>query len=219
MKSGRRRTVEFIHFLFQNYSKRGLTKPTDRRVAASGLEARIAGALHCSSKHGIFEKHLHRNLLWQTSDKQTERITYTDNQEVPSWSWMACSGGIKFMEVANGYVSWVNALAFDDERDSAALIADVGEFQHVTLKPDGDRYTVFNFFRRAKGWIQYDIEGGESGRRDHCVVVGRTEGIRKKHYYILVVVPTREDGEYTRVGVGMVRTSYVKRLRASVRIV
>ena len=127
------------------------------------------------------------------------------------------------MEVAIGSVSWVNALAFNAERDSAALIADVGKFQHVTLKPNGNRYTVSNFFGRAKGWIQYDMEGGESGRRDRCVVIGRTEeekkNISKKHYYILVVVPTREDGEYTRVGVGMVRTGCVKRWRASVRIV
>ena len=51
-------------------------------------------------------------------------------------------------------------------------------------------------------------------------MIGRMkEGIRKKHYYILVVVPTREDGEYTRVGVGMVRTSCVKRLRTGVRVV
>jgi hypothetical protein len=220
MKSGKRRTVEFIHFLFQNYSKRGLTEPTDRRVAACGLEARIAGALHCSSKHGIFEKHLHRNLLWQASDSNTKRIVYDEDRQVPSWSWMACGGGIEFMEVAIGTVSWVNALAFDAKRDSAALIADVGKFQHVTLKTSGDRYIVSNFFGRAKGWVQYDVEGGKSGRRDHCVVVGRTEeSIRKKHYYILVVVPTREDGEYTRVGVGMVQTGYVKRLRASVRIV
>ena len=216
--------MEFIHFLFQDYSNRGLTEPTDRRVAASGLEARIAGALDCNSKYGIFNKHLHRNLLWQTSDKQTERIAYTNNQEVPSWSWMACSGGVEFVEVKIGSVSWVKALAFDTKCDPAALIADVGKFQHVTLKPDGDRYTVFNFFGRAKGWIQYDVEGSESGRRDHCVVIGRTEeSIGKKHYYILVVVPMREEGsedeEYTRIGVGMVRTGCVKRLRASVRIV
>jgi hypothetical protein len=224
MKSGRRRTVEFIHFLFEDYSRRDLTDLKDRRVAASGLEARIAGTLHCKSKHGIFETHLHRNLLWRASDEKTVRIAYDRGQDVPSWSWIACGGGIKFMEVAIGDVSWVNALAFDDERDSAALIADVGKFQHVTLKPDGDRYTVFNFFGRAKGWIQYDVEGSESGRRDHCVVIGRTEeNIGKKHYYILVVVPTREEGredeEYTRIGVGMVRTGCVKRLRASVRIV
>ena len=98
--------------MFENYSKRGLTKDTDRCVAASGLEVRIASALHCKSKHSIFETHLHRNLLWQASDKHIERIAYTNNQEVPSWSWMACSGSIEFMEVKFGSVSWVNALAF-----------------------------------------------------------------------------------------------------------
>ncbi|RII24870.1 hypothetical protein CUC08_Gglean005685 [Alternaria sp. MG1] len=218
--AGSVRTVEFIHFLFENYSKRGLTKDTDRCVAASGLEARIAGALHCKSSYGIFEKFLHRTLLWQASDKDTMHIAYDNNQKVPSWSWMACSGGVRFMEIEMGSVSWLKALAFGAERNYAALIADVGEFRHVTPRPDANRYTLADLSGNGKGWIQYDVEGDESGRRDYCVVIGRTRGIiRKRHYYILVVVPTREDGEYTRVGVGIVRTSCVKRLRAGVRIV
>jgi hypothetical protein len=136
---------------------------------------------------------------------------------------MACGGGIKFMEVTTSSVSWVNALAFDAERDSAALITDVGKFQHVTLEKNGDHYILSNLFRRQKGWVRYDVEGVKSGRRDCCVVIGQTEKnekkIGKKYYYILVVLPTREDGEYTRIGVGMVRTGCVKRLRAGVRIV
>jgi hypothetical protein len=212
--------VKFIHFLFEDYSNRDLTEPRDRLVAASGLEARIAGALNCRSKYGIFETHLHRNLLWQASDKKMARIAYEKNQGVPSWSWMAFSGGIRFMEIEMGSVSWVRVLAFDDERDSAALIADVGKFQNCTSKPDGDRYTISNFSGKKKGWIQYDVESGKKGHKEHCVVVGRAEeSASTYHYYILIVVPTREDGEYTRIGVGMVRSSYVKRLRAGVRIV
>jgi hypothetical protein len=219
LKSGKARTLEFIHFLFENYSKRGLTKDTDRCVAISGLEARIARALPGkNSRYGIFQEHLHRNLLWQASDSKTKRIKYDEDRKVPSWSWMACGGGIKFMEVEIGCVSWVKALAFDAERDSTALIADVGEFQHVTLKPNGDYYTLSNLFGRQKGWVRYDVEGVESGHKNRCVVIGRTEewkkSIGKKKYYILVVVPTREDGredgEYTRIGVGMVRTGCVK---------
>jgi hypothetical protein len=215
--------VRFIHFLFENYSKRELTKDTDRCVAVSGLEARIARALKCQSRYGIFQKHLHRNLLWQMLDRKTKRIAYDNNEEVPSWSWMAYSGGVRFMNIVIGSVSWVNALAFDAERDSAALIADVGEFRHVIRKPDANRYTLFDFFGREKGWVRYDIEGGKSGHSNRCVVIGRTEeneeNIGKKYYYILVVLPTREDGEFTRIGVGMVRTGCVKRLRANVRIV
>ncbi|RII05132.1 Heterokaryon incompatibility [Alternaria sp. MG1] len=219
-QSGRSRTVEFIHFLFENYSKRGLTKPTDRRVAASGLETRIAGALHCSSKHGIFKKHLHRNLLWQTSDKQTERIAYTNNQ-VPSWSWMACGGGIKFMEVAFGSVSWADALAFDTKCDSAALIADVGKFLGCKMKSEDDRCIVLDISTNNEaGWVRYDTEGGAEGSENHCVVVGRTEDDSiAQEYYILVVVPSGKDGEYRRVGVGKVGTSCVERLGSKVRIV
>jgi hypothetical protein len=213
--------VELIHFLFQDYSNRGLTEPTDRRVAATGLEARIAGALHCSSKYGIFEKHLHRNLLWQTSDKQTERIAYTNNQEVPSWSWMACSGGIEFMEIRAGSVSWVKALAFETKCDSAALIADVGRFLYCTMKLEDDRCIVLDISTNNEaGWIRYDIESGAEGSENHCVVVGRTEDDNAaQQYYVLVVVPTKKGGEYRRVGVGKVGTGCVERLASDVRIV
>ena len=213
--------MEFIHFLFQDYSNRGLTEPTDRRVAASGLEARIAGALHSNSKHGIFEKHLHRNLLWQTSDKQTERIAYTNNQEVPSWSWMACSGGIEFVEVNIGSVSWAKALAFETKCDPAALIADVGKLLGCTIKSEGDRHIVLDISTNNEaGWIRYDIESGAEGSENHCVVVGRTENYRvAQRYYILVVVSTGENGEYRRVGVGMVGTDCVEKLGCKVRIV
>jgi hypothetical protein len=54
-------------------------------------------------------------------------------------------------------------------------------------------------------------------------VIGQTKKYRKytvkEYYYILVVLLTREDREYTRIRVGVVQTSCVKRLRASVRIV
>jgi hypothetical protein len=212
--------VEFIHFLFENYSKRELTKDTDRCVAVSGLEARIARALNCNSRYGIFQKHLHRNLLWQVSDRKTKRITYDNNQEVPSWSWMSCSGGVRFPEITMGWVSWAKTLALDAERDSAALIADVYEFRQVTLKPYANHYRISISFGKETGWVEYDVEDGKSGRRDHCVVIGRTEyGTHPKDYYILVVAPTKEDGEYRRVGFGMVGTGCVKRLRAGVRVV
>src|SRR4051794_39540030 len=98
LKSGYQRTMEFIHFLFENYSKRWLTVKTDRCVAASGLEARIARTLDCKSRRGIFETFLHRNLLWQASDIKMEKIVY-EARHVPSWSWMAYNGGIQFIKI------------------------------------------------------------------------------------------------------------------------
>ena len=47
LKSGFQRTMEFIHFLFEDYSKRDLTEKIDRFIAILGLEARIVGTLKC----------------------------------------------------------------------------------------------------------------------------------------------------------------------------
>ncbi|KAH8727377.1 heterokaryon incompatibility protein-domain-containing protein, partial [Phaeosphaeriaceae sp. PMI808] len=96
--SGSRRTVEFISFLFEDYSKRLLTEGTDRAVAISGLQDRIAGALNCETRYGVFQRYLHRNLLWHACDNRLERIEYP-KPEVPSWSWMAYTGGVKFMKI------------------------------------------------------------------------------------------------------------------------
>jgi hypothetical protein len=214
--SGRRRTVEFIHFLFEDYSKRDLTKATDRCVAISGLEARIARELQCDSRYGIFQKHLHRNLLWQTLDNKD---TYKNHHYVPSWSWMARSGGVQFMNIKIGSVSWVDTLRFDKERDYA-LVTDVGRFWNCTMEPNGNRYTILDISTSEAGWMRYDVEDGGKGTENHCVVVGRTEDFAvEEHYYILIVVPTEDDGEYKRVGVGMVRADRVEGLRADVRIV
>jgi hypothetical protein len=159
--------------------------------------------------------------LWQTSDKQTERIAYTNNQEVPSWSWMACSGGIEFMEIQMGSVDWVKALAFDTERDSAALITDVGKFLDCTMKPEDDRCIVLDISTNNEaGWIRHDIKSGAEGLENHCVVVGRTEDSSvEQQFYVLVVVSTGGNDEYRRIGVGMVGTGCVKKSGSNVRIV
>ena len=39
-----------------------------------------------------------------------------------------------------------------------------------------------------------------------------------KEYYILVVRPTSVDGEYKRVGVGLIQSDYVVRQRFNVRV-
>ncbi|OCK74646.1 HET-domain-containing protein [Lepidopterella palustris CBS 459.81] len=219
IKSGNESTIEFIHFLFEDYSKRGLTMKTDRCVAMSGLEARIAAALGCQSRYGIFPRYLHRNLLWQSSDNKMERIEYK-TQNVPSWSWMAYSGGIQFVDIHFGMVDWIGNLRFDEECESA-LITDVGKFRNCTMKPDGENYAILNFFRLRRGWIQYDVEAGKNLREERCVVIGKTSilGDDAKDYYILVVRPTSVDGEYTRVGVGMIQRDYVVRERLNVRVV
>jgi hypothetical protein len=225
LKAGSRRFMEFIHFLFEDYSKRGLTEKTDRSVAISGLEARIAGGLRCQSRYGIFQQYLHRNLLWQTSDNKMERIVYK-NRNVPSWSWMAYNGGIQFIDIPFSKVDWNNNLQFDKERE-LALITRVGKFRDCTMEPDGKHYAILDSGRTKRGWIQYDVEEDEDLFKERCVVVGKKSSeddsedgdrLDVKEYYILVVRPTSVDGEYKRVGVGLIQSDYVVRQRFNVRV-
>ena len=221
-KSGDQRTMEFIHFLFEDYSKRDLTEKTDRAIATSGLEARIERTLMCQSRYGIFERYLHRNLLWQASDNKMEPIEYP-TRNVPSWSWMAYNGGIQFIDIPFGTVDWIKNLQFDKER-KPALITDIGEFRDGIMEPDGNYYAVLDFDRMKRGWIQYDVEEGEDLCNERCVVVGKRSSkdgdrLDVKEYYILVVRPTSVDGEYKRVGVGLIQSNYVVRRGFNMRVI
>ena len=221
LQSGYERTMEFIHFLFEDYSKRDLSEKTDRSVATSGLEARIAGALECQSSYGIFQRYLHRNLLWQASDNKMEPIGYK-TRHVPSWSWMAYNGGIQFMDIPFGIVDWIDNLRLKER--GLVLITDVGGFRDCTMGPDGKYYAVLDFDRKKRGWIQYDFKEGEDPYKERCVVTGKkskkdVDGLDVKEYYILVVRPTSVNGEYKRVGVGLIQSDYVVRQRLNVRVV
>jgi hypothetical protein len=134
---------------------------------------------------------------------------------------MACNRGIEFVEVKIGSVSWVKALAFNTKCGPAALITNVGKLLDCTINSEGDRCIVLDISTNNEaGWIQYNIKSGAEGSEDHCVVVGRTEDNNAaQQYYVLVVVLTKKGGEYRRVRVGIVRTSYVERLGSNVRIV
>lgn len=216
LNSGRKRTLNCISYLVQEYSKRDLTEPTDRRVAISALEDRIKGALnersgrashHHSSRYGIFQDFLHRNLLWRADDCQLKKIGY--EPPLPSWTWMAYSGGVKFIDVSDE-MEWIDSIRFDEEREEV-IIATLWVFREGA----------------AKGRIHFDLSEDDILGEQCCVVVGKTipkpgyadNDPTSTEYHILVVVSTDVDGEYRRVGAGTVHCSHVVRQRVGVRVV
>ena len=173
------------------------------------LRGYIKGTLNDrSSRYGIFQEFLHRNLLWRADDCQLKKIEY--KPPLPSWTWMAYSGGVKFIDVSFGEMDWTDRIRFDKEREEA-IIATLWVFREGA----------------GKGHIHYDL--GEVNRLDdeYCVVVGKTvpksahepNSPSSTEYHILVVVSTDVDGEYRRVGAGTVHCSHVVRQRAGVRVV
>lgn len=221
LEAGPERTVDFLNNLFENYSMRGLTQPTDRVTAIFGLQSRIASTLGCEGRCGVFKNFLHRNLLWQRhGTEKMERIGY-NNLKVPSWSWMAYRGAIKFVDVsfaASDDICWQIELKFDAER-SDALTGSLGKFWKCTIIQQETRYAILDSRETERGWLQFDVEDSTDLDMQKCVVVGRTGRGPEIKYFILVVRPTATNGEYERVGVGLIQASHVSKLKGGIRIV
>jgi hypothetical protein len=203
----------------------------------SGLHTRIARTIGCDGRYGTLDTYLHRNLLWHASDLKLQKIEH--DSYVPSWSWMAYDGAIRFQdekELPFGRGHWITSLRFNEDRDCGhalnadvgvfkdrdcdhALIADVGVFKDCKMKLDGSRHAVFDLSEREtnRGWICYDVEDGKNLLEEHCVVVGSTED--SQDYYILVVRPTGVESEYERVGMGLVSKNCLVRTQENVQVV
>jgi len=218
--------VELIHLLNEDYSERHLTKGTDREVALSGLHNRIAKALHFQSSYGIFEPHIHADLLWKASDNNLKRIDYP-GEGVPSWSWMAYTGGVRFMRIsARETMYWTKNIRFDNDNKSV-LIASVRKFQNCTAEQENNHYIIWDSRRVKRGWIQYDVEANVDLHRMRCVCLGKfrwrgkfwERQFRRVRCYMLVVRPTSVNGEYERIGLGVVETSCVGEKALNMKIV
>jgi hypothetical protein len=127
--------IHLFKFLFALYSGLALTKPADRSVAILGLEKRLVRSFNTEGTHGVFQDYLHRSLLWKRSGKGMKRIAYPTNRMVPSWSWMAYTGRISYMDIPFGGVEWSNAVDFSSRKRE--LRAPVKEFRHCKVKLQG----------------------------------------------------------------------------------
>ncbi|CAK7203091.1 hypothetical protein SEUCBS139899_005820 [Sporothrix eucalyptigena] len=215
----------FQHF-FEMYSRLDLTYCTDRPVAIAGLEARLARALKTTVVYGIVSRYLHRSLLWQRGGgKPLHRINYRGSQRdnvVPSWSWMAYTGEIGYMDVPFATVEWNRSIydAWNAKGDTSNSTATTIEFnvaaRRFTLRGDDIQR------------VQFDMEG-DKGRieddRVRCVVLGRSvfggqgqEQGQHDEYYVLIVSPIPRSWAddlngtsitYERVGVGQLLKSHI----------
>ncbi|RDW56940.1 hypothetical protein BP5796_13007 [Coleophoma crateriformis] len=226
LKAGTKRTVAFFNSLIEDYSVRGLSEPADRAIAIAGLQSRIAKALGCEHRHGILDRFLHRNLLWQRPvGGKLDQILY-NNLNVPSWSWMAYQGCIKFVDIPFSLrisIYWHRGLKFDEDQKDC-LRGSLGEFWDCTTMKTETQYTILDSAQIEVGWLQYDVENGTDLNMQKFVVIGYTskdylieDG--KPNYFILLVQSTGTSGQYRRVGVGLVQATHVSKLEDNVHIV
>lgn len=206
--------IKLFQSLFRTYSELGITKTTDRPLAISGLEQRLARTFETRCSHGIFEKYLHRSLLWQRPGSSRMRpIPYSNDSTVPSWSWMAYHGRIEYLEIESDQVEWNERVRLVDN----TLQAQVRQFHNCKVERNTDgSYLVMDRKRNSEaGWLMYDRRRRIHLQERGCVVIGREQSERrgwlsrsdvKWDYYILVVTPTYTEGRRTfkRVGIGCI---------------
>jgi len=164
--------IELFQSLFQDYSKFSITKETDRTVAIDSLATALAGreALDTKVCYGIFERYLHRSLLWQPAQNiPLRQISYPDGKAPPSWSWMAYHWQIQYLRsVKFGDVEWdksvriVNIKASDEarkpENDGYVLEARVRRLQGCNITPESAGHVVWDEKDNEVGRLWFDTE-------------------------------------------------------------
>lgn len=108
--------IRFFEEIYEKYSQLNFTKEWDRSEGMAGLERRLVLALKTRGRYGVlhpttgFDSFFGRSLLWQRDEAvaMLPRIKYVENKRapVPSWSWMAVMGPIKYVNVEFDTTDW-----------------------------------------------------------------------------------------------------------------
>ncbi|KAF2683626.1 hypothetical protein K458DRAFT_304318 [Lentithecium fluviatile CBS 122367] len=200
-----------IQSLYRQYSRLKLSNATDRPLAIAGLQQRILrtmdvrgafGILFSAEKRGI----LHRSLLWhRASDTSSlERISYfnteTGDVPIPSWSWMAYSGGIDYFNPDFDGYEWQDVRSpWSDNIRSDCLKAFAKDL-------------IGLYFSLEEEHIIHDDPSEADMNGTACLVLGVEKGSTKpsaerRHYVLLVKRDPHNDWSahapvWKRIGAG-----------------
>ncbi|KAK1499878.1 TOL [Colletotrichum abscissum] len=200
--------IELYQDLYQKYSGLALSSIGDRPVAIRGLEARLIRTFRTVGSHGVFDTFFHRCLLWKKASRSLNRIEseLLRGVYVPSWSWMAYDGEIKYLNVPFNKYSW-----------EAGIISPFRTWSSQSMKERGEKEGLCEI--KAPVW---DFRGCDSLKLEldnpdrklsnlKCVIVARRKDLQgdpQQSHYIIVVHSVAVDGLceiYERVGVAEVR--------------
>ncbi|KAI0885986.1 uncharacterized protein GGS22DRAFT_159532 [Annulohypoxylon maeteangense] len=206
--------IEFFQYIYSKYSNLSFSYETDRSVAMFGLERRLARVYGVQARYGILDKtFLHRSLLWRIADtgRPLRKIDYKNSHRVPSWSWMAVMGPIKYMDAPFELMDWDVDIKSPFEDPS----------------PEKDPQLVPNYMVPARDVLQevdprsliYDRpeyknlhEGNDPVQSKlKCVIVGREKRESEEapqDLYVLLIIPTdiskHDCTDYERIGVARI---------------
>lgn len=219
--------ISYFQELYKQYSRLEFSRPDDRPFGIAGLEKRLLQAYDTKGGYGIFDDGtsadgglFHRSLLWQRGEAEDDAhemlpidFPAKRNIHVPSWSWMAYTGGIDYAdppfkeaewETSDIVPPWTRGDAYNTSSapldGSITIPATVRKYMTAEEKA-GEVRLVFDQVRTS----------GSHGREAYCVVVARSNQRKldklRKRYHVLLVAPTqhrlnRDVQAFKRIGVG-----------------
>ncbi|KAF3805938.1 Cyclin-dependent kinase 8 [Colletotrichum gloeosporioides] len=201
--------IRLFQNLYQIYSTLGFSHMSDRPMAIRGLEERLLKTFNTKGGFGVFERYLHRSLLWQRQEGSTLiPITGVMNTHIPSWSWMSHSGPISFLNAPFDRVDW-------NENIHSPFNSKSGRKQHWKAGQDDViahvlRCRLRNLRENVQDLeqkITFDRKLRTSKEALTCIVLGTEKPTGSKEdiqHYVLVLKPVAPgvSGQYMRAGIG-----------------
>jgi hypothetical protein len=214
--------IQLCQSLYERYSTLGLSFEADRPIAIRGLEKRLIRTFQTVGGYGVFDCYLHRGLLWHRSSEYFKRIETFHGNIIPSWSWMAYVGGIKYLEVPLGGVLWSKEIYSPWSETGRDGDTDMKWPQMVGMNSVKALAWEFERLTEYKKLIMDDIDCTFK-RPLRVVIVGtdKQEVIEttRKHYVLIVAnIHGEMDNLYERVGVGIVEEALIIRYKPAIGI-
>lgn len=171
--------------IFARYSSLALTVPSDRPIAISGLQDRMASFYQTKFTYGIAQSFLGESLLWKRLGREPMKpICFpSSSPDVPSWSWMAYTGRICYGNPPKNHTWCQNIRIYQSTPNdlpgppSYRLEAPLFAFDaNCSTAPDqlSTTHEIRDESESFVGLIRYDQEGSHDLGDLACVIVARS---------------------------------------------
>ncbi|KAK0763517.1 hypothetical protein N5P37_002894 [Trichoderma harzianum] len=211
--------IRLIQHINHTYSKLHLTVATDRPKAILGLQSRLARTFGSKACYGIYERYLERTLLWEAEEPgDLSRIPYKDSRSIPSWSWMAYTGKIRYMEIPFDLVHWTRnpespfRFAAQEAQCDDRLHAKANQL--LLLTGEGDLLSRVKVDSKDYSFDQNSWK---------CIVVGKSKAANEDeeivHYVLLVRSVSCAPQTYERVGVGSLLAGHISPITECISVI
>ncbi|RSL56431.1 hypothetical protein CEP54_008829 [Fusarium duplospermum] len=199
--------IRLVQHLYQVYCALQLTNAADRSKAVLGLQKRLSRTFKSRADYGVIWGYFERTILWQAKTPNgLPRISYGYGRAVPSWSWMASTGEIEYMDIPFGQVDWVG-----NPTNPAGTIQEGAEWDGQ-LTAEANQLLIDEDELLGRAVIDCSTFKFDSTVW-RCVVVGKSKVENESgdvDHYVLVIRPLGGSSQvYERVGVGKLLGTHI----------